>query len=459
MRNRFAILAALLCTAAPAAAQENGDLDLIPGTIGADNQPAAAPQPPSHGKYFVEDAMGWFSYRGSFAVPYPYGLPSRWSDRLSIDGLDHWDLNKDLTLTLSDRLSASFAEGVGFPNESVRNDLREVYLTWEVAPETYLEAGRINVKNGVALGYNPTDYFRARTTVAQSSADPGAARNNRLGTAMVRAQRIFDGGAVEIIYAPKLHKQVPLNSGAGPFDPKFDQTNGTNRFLASFSFELEEFSPQILVFHDSGNTKFGLNFSHPIGASVIAYASWSGGIARNAFAEAIAFGRQTGTFPSVMPTPAFVDTSKSFKNDLSIGGSWTGEDKITLSAEYNFHEAGFSKSDWRTWFDAGADPAYSSLMWYVRGYSSDRQQPASQHQAFLRADWAEPFHIQHFDINGFVMTGLSDGSMLGQLASSYDLSDNWSVSGYVGWSIGARRSEWGSTRSAASVILQVARYL
>jgi hypothetical protein len=49
--------------------------------------------------------------------------------------------------------------------------------------------------------------------------------------------------------------------------------------------------------------------------------------------------------------------------------------------------------------------------------------------------------------------------MLGQLASSYDLSDNWSVSGYVGFSLGGQRSEWGSMRNAVSAILQVSRYL
>jgi len=65
------------------------------------------------------------------------------------------------------------------------------YLTWEPAASTYLEAGRINLRNGAALGFNPTDFLKTRTLVGQASLDPSAARQNRLGTAMVRGQKIW----------------------------------------------------------------------------------------------------------------------------------------------------------------------------------------------------------------------------------------------------------------------------
>ncbi len=455
--KRAVLLLALAGTALPALAQENNDLNLIPGTVqSAPDQPAAAP---GHGKYFLENAFGWYSFRGSLAVPLAGGMPSDWANRASFDGLDQWTLAPNLTATASDRLSVSFTDGIGFPNEAVRNDVREAYLTWEAAPQSYLEAGRINVHYGVAYGYNPTDYFSARTSVAQSSADPSSARLNRLGTVMLRGQRFFDGGAVEVLYAPKLHSPVALGTLAGPLDPKIDQTNGADRALAAFSFEVEDFGPQFLVDYESGRTKLGLNLSHPIGASIIAYGSWSGGNAPSVIVDAIAFGKRTRTLPSMVPVLPASSLSRSFKNDLSVGAYWTGEDKITLSAEYNFHEAGFSRDDWRGWFATGADPSLSSLMWYLRGYASDQQQPMGRHQAFVRADWTEPFHIEHADVSAFVMTDLLDGSSLGQLSLAYDISDSWSVSVYGGGSWGGRKSEWGSLQSASSIIFQLARYL
>lgn len=455
--RRWMVLAIAGLSGVCAQAQENNDLDRIPQAI--EQAPAEPSEPAAHGKYFLEDAIGWFSYRGSFAVPYPYGAPSRWSDRASFDVLDQWSLAPDLTVTFSDRLSATVADGVVFPKGAVRNDPREAYLTWEVAPQTYLEAGRINLRYGVAFGYNPTDYFRARTTVAQSSADPGAQRLNRLGTVMVRAQRIFDGGALEVVYAPKLHKPIPIGTLPDPLDPKIDQTNGTDRILAAVSFDLEELNPQILLYHDSGRTQFGLNLSHPIGSSVIAYASWSGGVMPNMIADAITFGKKSGTLPAVVPLLPPTTAHRSFQSDLSAGAYWTGEDRETISLEYNFHQAGFTGRDWHNWFTIGADPSLSSLMWYLRGWASDQQQPMARHQLFVRADWVEPFIIEHLDINAFVMTDLHDGSSLGQLAASYDLSDNWSIAAYFGGSIGGRRTEWGSLGNAATATVQIQRYL
>jgi len=455
MKTRVFALA-LMGSVLPAAAQENSDLNLIPGAV------QDAPPPPTsvagHGKYSLENALGWYSYRGSFAVSPGGSIPSRWANRTSLDGLDQWTLAPDLTFTASDRLSVSFANGIGFPNESVRNDIREAYLTYEAAPQTYLEAGRINVRYGVAYGYNPTDFFRARTSVAQSSADPSAQRLNRLGTVMIRGQHFFDGGAVELLYAPKLHSPVAMGTLAGPFDPKIDQTNGSDRALAAFSFELEQLSPQLLVYYEGGRTKFGLNLSRPIGAQVIAYASWSGGMAPNTAVDAITFGKRTRMLPPTAPVLPPTSLSRDFKNDLSAGATWTGEDKVTVTAEYNFRQAGFSQDDWHNWFANGVNPSLSSLMWFVRGYSSDLQQPMSRHQAFVRADWAEPFHIEHADVNAFVMTNLADGSSIGQFAVSYDLSDYWSLGAYAGASTGGKKSEWGSLRNAGSVLVQIARY-
>lgn len=453
--RRTVVLLSLAALAAPAAAQENNDLNLIPGAV-ASATPAVVPVE-DRGRYSLSDALGWYSYRGTLAVPAT--VPSRWNDRLSADALVHWNLSPKLTFTLSDVFSASFADGVGFPRQSLRNDLREAYFTWEAAPETYLEAGRINVRGGIAFGYNPTDFFRARTSVAQSSSDPGALKNNRLGTVMLRAQRVFTGGSLELIYAPKLHSPVPLGGVAWPLDPKIDQTNGADRLLVSYSFALEEFSPQVLFYYEDGRSKIGFNASHTIGAAIIAYVSWAGSDAPSVIADAYAFGKRTRTLPPSVPVLPAVSGARGFRNDLSLGAYWSGEDEETISFEYNFHEAGLTGPQWRDWFAVGAQPGEASLMWYIREYVGDRQDPISRHRLFVRADWVEPFHILHADLNAYVMTSPTDGSCTGQIGASYDLSDQWSLGAYVSASSGGRKSEWGSLTGAASAIVQIVRYL
>ena len=47
-------------------------------------------------------------------------------------------------------------------DHSLLNDLREFYFSGSVGQNAYIDIGRVNLKNGVAVGYNPTDYFKKR---------------------------------------------------------------------------------------------------------------------------------------------------------------------------------------------------------------------------------------------------------------------------------------------------------
>ena len=454
MRRAALLLAAVVCVSA--AAQENDDLGRIPSAVGAQQQQAAPAA--AHGKYFVEDDLGLASYRGTYAVPLPYASGSRWANRLSLDALDQWSLTPELTLDYADRLSATASDGIVFPRDSVRNEIKELYLVWEPVPRTYVEVGRINVREG-AYGFSPVDFFSARTTVAQASSSPLAARENRLGTVMLRAQRVFDGGTFSFIYAPKLHDPAPLGAVPDWIDPKIDQTNGTNRLLASLSLEVEDFSPEFFLYHDSGRTKLGLSLSHPVGNAIIAYAAWSGGKAPGLATDAFRFAQRTGTIPAFVPLPPPLDTSRSFRSELSLGASWTVSEKVNVVAEYDYNGAGLTRGDWRNWFSFGAAPSNAPMAWYVRGYAGDRQQPISQHQMFAYASWYEPFNFEKFGLGAYAMTSLEDGSTVGQLAATWDLSDRWSAGLYLGGSMGGRKSEWGSMQGAASATLQLLRYL
>jgi hypothetical protein len=454
---RAAVALCLLCAAAPAAAQENGDLDRIPANL-PDEPAASQPASNAHGKYYLEDAFALSSSRGNLAVPLP-SSSSDWANRTSLDVFDQWQLGKRLSFNFSDRFSLTEADGIGFPIEAARNDLREAYFTWEPVTQTFLEFGRINFKNGIALGFNPTDFFKTRSAVALASADPSALRGDRLGALMLRAQTIWDGGSATFVYAPKLHTPRPL-VGAAPswIDPSFDQTNASDRFFFALNLELGDFSPQALVFHESGRTKIGLNISHPIGQSVIAYAEWAGGSEPNLIAQAIAYGKATGTLPAFAPILPPTSASHAFQNDLAVGASWTSEAKITLNLEYHFHQAGFPGADWHNWFDIGATgPLAASELWYVRGYASAMQQPTSRHQIFWRAAWEDAF-VEDLELSGISFVNLTDGSGMAQFSANYNLSNSWSAGVYVGGTFGGRRTEWGSLSNAGSAIFQVVRY-
>jgi hypothetical protein len=456
-----AVLVCAFCMGAPALAQENGDLDRIPQAI--QNEPSApvaiAPPPAAHGKYYVENDFALSSTRDNLVVATPLPPSSDWANRTSLDAFDQWNMGAGLTFNFSDRFSLTEDDGMIFPAKSMRNALREAYFSWEPVTATFVEFGRINLKNGVALGFNPTDFFKANTAVSQASADPSALRGDRLGTLMLRTQTIWDGGSATFVYAPKVHKPRALDAAApNALDPSFDQTNAADRFMLAVNLEFADLSPQALLYSEAGRTKAGLNISYPIGQSIIAYGEWAGGRAPDLIAEAIAFGKATGTLPDFAPVVPPTDTSRKFQSDLAIGASWTSIEKVTLNLEYHFHQGGLSGADWRNWFAiGGANTTLAPELWYMRDYASVQQQPMSQHQIFMRADWQDAF-VQNLEISGISFVNLTDGSGMVQLAANYNLSDAWSLGAYAGGTFGGKRSEWGSLPNAASAIFQVQRY-
>jgi hypothetical protein len=474
MRAIAGAIAALVALA-PVPAWAGDDADLIPQDL-LDKKPnpapaaavlaQSAPRPPPtlRSKVFAEDAFSAWSPPGSVAVPYPSSLVLDWQNRTSLDASLQWKVRPWLTVTLSDRLNVFEQDGQKLVSaDTVRNDLREASATWEPIRGSYLEAGRINVRNGAALGFNPTDFFKTRTLVGQASLDPSVIRQNRLGTLMLRAQTLWAWGSASIAYAPKVAEPSPVTeSNPVGVDPRFDATNAGHRVLCTLNMELLDLSPQLLGYFELHRSKLGANVTRSIGDSVVAYAEWAAGPEQDLIARAAAFGRQTGTLPPSTPTLPRTDTGTSLRNDVAAGFSWTVATAITFNVEYHFHEAGFTRSDWKNWFDLGSAPGapapLTGALWFVRGYASDQQEPVSQHQMFVRASWPRAF-TPDLELGAFAFVSLLDGSVLTQLSANYYLSDAWTASAYLSGNFGDARSERGSIPQWGNVILQLTRYL
>jgi hypothetical protein len=453
----------------------DADVDLIPESVlESQNKPAPTPAATQfaplrttfHGKFFVEDAFSAWSAPAlaDAPVPYPANLAIGWQNRASFDTAIQWRPRKDLTLTLSDRINLFEQDGQKLVSaDTLRNDLREASVAWEPLSNWYLEAGRINVRNGAALGFSPTDFFKTRTLVGQASLDPSVIRQNRLGTWMLRAQRIWSGGSASIAYAPKLAEPSPvLESNPLGIDPRFDTTNAAHRVLCTVSLDVLDLSPQLLGYFELHRSKLGANVSRTFGDAVVGYAEWAGGPEVNVIARAFAFGENTGTLPPNAPRLPPTSTNVLFRNDVAAGFSWTVASAITFNAEYHYHDAGFTRTDWRNWFNLGSSPnvspALTGELWFVRGYANDQQEPVTQHEAFVRASWPRAL-VPELELSAFAFVDLLDASVLTQLSASYYISGAWTASAYGAANLGEGRSERGSLPQRLNAILQLTRYL
>ena len=448
-------------------ADQDKELDLIPQAVQQQSADSAVTPKAinTSSRFYLENAISVTSVRDQPAVPASGSRPFNWQERLFLDVREEGRLARSLTFTYSGRTNLRTEDDLSFPaHENLINDLREAYVGWQPWDRTYLDFGRINLKSGVALGYNPTDFFRTRAVVEPLSADPTVLREDRLGTLMLRAQQLLEGGSLTAAFAPKLYEPSAIytNINLPSIDPMLDRTNARNRFLAKGSLNMgDRFSPEFLLYHEGSRTRMGTNLAESFGQKSVAYFEWSGERRASLIDDALRYGRDTGTLPLNAPSWIPESSHESFQNELAIGASYTTETRITFNLEYHFNQAGFTRADWSNWFAAGrAHPADSPVvgeLWYLRDYALDQQDPISRHSVFLRADWVDAF-IPKLELTGFVNVDTYDGSGLLQISADYYLSDHWTLGGLIATNFGPARSDFGSLAEAANFMFKVARY-
>jgi hypothetical protein len=465
MRPAVAVLLLGLISAPPAlAADEDSDLNRIP----TETPQAAAPAQPavsSKNVNYIADAQQLTATRNGLAVPFPSPQPASWENWLFLDTRDEWSLGDAWRLNYSGRLNVRTSNEIPFPShENVRNDLRELFVEWQPTDTAWLELGRVNIRNGVALGFNPTDFFRPRTVIEPLTADPSVLREDRLGVLMLTGQWLWSFGSITVAYAPKVTRPTPIyniQTDQG-FDPLLGQTNSDDRVLVKASLILANaFNPELLFYHAGTRTQIGTNLTAPIGRSTVAYLEWAGGVRSDLIADAFRFGAATGSLPASAIRLLPNNSDASFMNDLSLGVSYATENRITINLEYHFHQAGLSPEDWGHWFNTSAQrgfvPGVNAALWYLRSYAQDQQEPADRHAAFVRLDWQDAF-VTNLELTALATVNLQDASGFLQATAEYHVSRTWTVAGLVGGSVGGRRSEYGSLPGLASALLRVNRY-
>ena len=401
------ILAAVmgLCRQHCSAGQDD-DLDLIPDSVSA-----AQPSRPAGGgdsfKFFIEDETQINSRRHGVLLPLPDKYIPLWSSRFTFYGKADVRLSPSLNLTIVDRFNHLSDINSGFPSGLVQNDLNEAYLSWNVYRENYLDAGRINLKSGVAIGFNPTDFFKKNSVSLRTSEDPIVLRENRLGTVMARVQSIFPFGALTLAAAPEISdRSGRLITERSSLAFALQRTNTSPRYLAKASFSFEGISSDLLYYNENSNSCLGADVSHSIGDKFVFYGEWSGGSRYSLTTDALLYDAELyGVNGSKYAYAVPGDSQKRFRNQAAAGFSYTESDyKRSTFIEYHYNEAGMTRGDWQNWFLAGyverlvdfpeLTPVYAQVntaLWSIRDYAQRSMEPITRQQLFIRNQWQEAF--------------------------------------------------------------------
>ncbi|HEY5293014.1 MAG TPA: hypothetical protein VIJ43_11960 [Burkholderiales bacterium] len=312
--------------------------------------------------------------------------------RLSLDARFDKTFAPGWRAVFADRLDMNRMDG-GSGNRDI-NTLKEAYLSWQAQPDRIADLGRINARNGVAMGYNPTDYFRAGALRSIVSLDPPSLRENRLGSAMLRGQQLWNGGSLTALYSPKLADQPSDRV----FNPDLGATNQRARWQVALSEKLSDaLNPQWLLSGGAGQSpQLGLNLTALPNDATVAYFEWSGGRAASLAAQAL-----------------MSRDDAAFRSRLSTGLTYTTPNNISLTAEYEYNGAGLDQSAWNA-LRRGPPATYG----LYRGLVTNLQDPPTRHNVFLYAVLQDAL-VKHLDVTAMLRNDAVDHSRLQWLEARY----------------------------------------
>jgi len=367
----------LLAAALPAAAADEDALSI------ADQAPMAA-EPDSDWRIFTEAALRESTRQSNGAALH--------GERLSFDVRYDKVVAPGLRAVFADRLDMNRLYGA--TGDGNINTLKEAYLSWQAQPDRIADLGRINVRNGVATGYNPTDYFRTGALRSVVSLDPASLRENRQGSAMVRGQALWETGSATGIYSPKLADRP--NTGAYNLD--VGATNARGRWLIAASEKFSDrLNPQVLLSGGSGQSaQLGLNLTALVNDAAVAYVEWSGGRSRSLLSQGLG-------------TP----DDSAFRNRLATGLTYTTASNVTLTAEYDYNSTGLGRDGWNA-LRRGSPIAYGRY----RTFAATAQDPATRHNFFFYATWQDAM-VKHLDLTAMLRHDAVDSSRLQWLEARY----------------------------------------
>jgi hypothetical protein len=319
-----------------------------------------------------------------------------------------------------------------------RNALREAYLSVQATPAWYVDAGRINLRQGVGLGYNPSDYLRENAVVMRSSQNPAALRENRLGAVMLRAQWLDELGSAQLALLPQLSDKDHFDDGTWALG--LERTNRHDAALLRLSPRTgERWALDFTSYAREGDApQIGSNLSWTATDALLLQLEWSGG--------------QRAPVPTLNASTASGD--ERWFNRVAAGASWTTPLGLVLSLEQHYAGDALTEAEWDDW-RAATGPAAGQLG-ALRQDLQERQDLLTRRYGFARLAWDRAFGLASLDLNAFVRRNTADGSAFWQAEVVWHADERWDLGLQHTRSTGAGDSEFGAapTRAALGLYLR-----
>ena len=463
--KRSAILA-MACMTLPCVALggSNAELDLIPDSLLQEESKEVKTEKPTAATWMLDNVLSYSNWRpwSSLAVPAPGSVAPqpKWADLLQIGVRGEVKPSAQVRFAYDTVLLTEKLEHAPYRFfDDTRLHIKEAYASVGASDGWFFDAGRINFRGGVGIGFNPTDYFRTNAQISHTNEDPSQLRNNRLGTVGARVQKIDDQSAWSVVYAPK----VSANSRRVFTDEEFiglnlNRTNDRERVMVRYARTFgDNFAPEAVLYFEDGAPHIGGNLSYAANQNTVLYVEGDVGRRRNLLDETFLSFRENGILTSAV-AQAFPDQGERYLKQLNIGASYTNDLKITFNAEFHYNEAGLTKNEWRTWFATGENnpmPQVQAQLLSVKQLGARlRLEQMSRRSFFLRANWPEAIWPD-LTLTALGVYDKEDNSWMTQLEAAYALASDTSAKLRYVHFVGNKESNFGSNFVESTIALQL----
>ena len=325
-------------------------------------------------------------------------------------------LGQTTSLDYNLRARADWAEGQSIRlRDDFNIDVQELVLTFALGDLTSLRLGRINLRNGGATGFNPTDWFRDNSLVLGGSAAAADRRNERLGVVAITGITTFGQTLVQTGFRPKIKADSDsIWAAKDMIGLGLDRTNSTEaafvKITPDFGSNLSVTANALLL---DGEQGFGVEVSGTLGDNLVLYAEAMDQRRQSLAAEALAGGKGSTSFRAGLD--AKTGTERYGQSTIGLNWvlpwKWIGARDISLTFEHHFNGAGLSSAQIETLATAsGSDGAAAGALYQL---ANRRQDPLARQQLFARLVWNDIWNDTDLSLLAYYVP--ADYSGLGQV--------------------------------------------
>lgn len=354
----------------------------------------------------------------------PGAASQAWQSRLALDSrFSQTSADQTLYLRWNSRLDGFANDADGADRSSAVLSWKELYGGYRWNDSWLTEFGRINQKNGVARGANPTDFFATSAVRAQISQQPAVLREQRLGSLMLRQQWLGSNNALSLLYSPKLSSQPD----DAPLAADWARTNHHDRWQLSAEQQLLQgwtlgliYFQQQRAFQQTSR-HYGVNLSGALNERWLIHTE-------------AAHGEQP-------EWPANGSTTTRFSSQLASGISYSLTVPLTLTLEWHYDGAALTQPGWQQLLQTPDD--WLRYLQQRQGQSPTRQRvmlQAQSQQWSTGFDWSALWFHDLQDNSDMLLTELT------WIKPEYDIVLQWQ------WAPGPTRSHFGALSSQLQLL-------